>query len=168
MAIRWYAGRHVQVRVDLSAKRVRVIRTYTGEVKAWERAWIRVQAGREQRHVVWHGCTQCARVTHTVHRRSVSRVRNESGRCAGCVRDRIVRIEHACVSMYTIRSGILSLPAASSSATPSCGPLWPVENDAFRNCAASLCAPRGERVDTRVPFQRVQLHEHAWCKWINR
>ena len=117
-----------------------------GRRDTWWRCWLHACHIHMRAHARTHA--------QTVHRRSV---------CHACVMNPVdapdafevvpwgwnTRVQACTYSRY--EPGILGLPAASSSLTPSRVPLWPVENDTFRNCATSLCEPRGgERVDARV------------------
>lgn len=91
------------------------------------------------------GCTQPCN-TRDTHGAPVSRVRNEFEGCAGCVRGRIVRVGYVQTRILLFASPLV--------------PLWPVENDTFRNCAVSLCEGTcRERAQSRAWYTRVNGYE---------
>lgn len=131
---KWQSSRHVQVH-DVC--------TNADPFASWRR---KIRGGRGG------GSTRGrlhATVQHAWHT-PVSRVRNEFEGCAGCVRGRIVRVG------YVQTRILLSLARFASPLVP----LWPVENDTFRNCAVSLCEGTcRERAQSRAWYTRVNGYE---------
>lgn len=117
------------------------IRWYAGRHVRVSSAYVWPRRGGEA-HVARNRAT---RVTHT-HGARVSRVRNEFEGCAGCVR--IAMVGHVC----TRGSSSLPLGSLSSGAIVAY-----VENDTFRNCAASLCEGTC----------RERAQSHAWYTRVN-
>lgn len=118
------------------------IRWYAGRHVRVSSAYVWPRRGGEA-HVARNRAT--TRVTHT-HGARVSRVRNEFEGCAGCVR--IAMVGHVC----TRGSSSLPLGSLSSGAIVAY-----VENDTFRNCAASLCEGTC----------RERAQSHAWYTRVN-